>query len=59
MIRRSGLLPSILRSYVEAMGSSLLLAVEFPDHPPVVLEGLGSTEQFPSAGPEERGLSSR
>lgn len=43
--RRSDLLISTLRSYVEAMGGRLNLMVEFPGKAPVSLEGLGDTEE--------------
>jgi DNA-binding XRE family transcriptional regulator len=43
MEKRSDLLLSTLRNYVEAMGGSLSLMVEFPDRKPVVLDGLGDT----------------
>ena len=43
--KRSDLLLSTLRSYVEAMGGKLSLTVEFPDLGTVVLEGLGDTER--------------
>ena len=43
--KRSDLMLSTLRSYVEAMGGHLRLLVEFPDRPPVSLEGLGDTEE--------------
>jgi DNA-binding XRE family transcriptional regulator len=46
--KRSDLLLSTLRSYVDAMGGRLKLLVEFPGRPPVVLESLGDTEE-PSA----------
>lgn len=46
MEKRSDLMISTLRSYVEAMGGSLSLIVEFPDRKPVVLDGLGDTEQL-------------
>ena len=42
--KRSDLMLSTLRSYVEAMGGTLSLEVAFPDRPPVFLEGLGDTE---------------
>lgn len=45
MEKRSDLMLSTLRSYVEAMGGSLSLMVEFPDRTPVVLDGLGDTEE--------------
>lgn len=43
--KRSDLLLSTLRGYVEAMGGHLKLTVEFPGRPPVTLEGLGETEE--------------
>ena len=48
MEKRSDLLLSTLRSYVEAMGGKLSLTVEFPDLGTVVLDGLGDTERPPS-----------
>ena len=47
MEKRSDLMLSTLRSYVEAMGGKLSLMVEFPDRAPVALEGLGDTEEPP------------
>ena len=38
--QRSDLLLSTLRKYVEALGGSLSLIAEFPDHDPVVLGGV-------------------
>lgn len=46
--KRTDLLLSTLRRYVEAMGGTLDLVVEFPDRPPVHLEGLGDTDDAPS-----------
>lgn len=40
--KRSDLLISTLRTYVEAMGGELHLVAEFPDRPPVHLAGLAS-----------------
>ena len=48
MEKRSDLMLSTLRSYVEAMGGKLRLTVEFPGQGTVVLEGLGDTERPPS-----------
>ena len=45
MEKRSDLLLSTLRGYVEALGGKLSLTVEFPDLGVVVLEGLGDTER--------------
>jgi DNA-binding XRE family transcriptional regulator len=42
--KRSDLLISTLRDYVEAMGGNLSLVAEFPDRPPVVLTGIADTE---------------
>lgn len=44
MEKRSDLLISTLRSYVEAMGGRLSLQVEFPGKEPLALDGLGDTE---------------
>jgi len=43
--RQSDLLLSTLSSYVQAMGGSLKLMVEFPGKKPVALDGLGETEE--------------
>lgn len=40
--RRSDLLISTLRDYVESMGGTLSLVAEFPDRKPVVLAGLAN-----------------
>ena len=50
MEKRGDLMLSTLRSYVEAMGGHLRLVVDFPDRPPVSLEGLGDTEEPPRRG---------
>lgn len=42
--KRSDLLLSTLRSYVQAMGGELKLVVEFPDHQPVVLSDFSSLD---------------
>ena len=47
MEKRSDLMLSTLRSYVEGMGGKLSLMVEFPDRARVSLEGLGDTEEPP------------
>ena len=46
--KRSDLLLSTLRSYVEAMGGHLELIAEFPNRPPVVLSGLARIETKPA-----------
>jgi len=49
--KRSDLLLSTLRSYVEAMGGRLNLIVEFPDSSPVSLDGLGASDDPDSGEP--------
>ncbi len=48
--KRSDLLISTLRGFVEAMGGRLSLVAEFPDRPPVKLRALGDV-----AGGEAKG----
>jgi hypothetical protein len=40
MEKRTDVLLSTLRSYIEAMGGRLDLVVQFPDREPVILQGL-------------------
>src|SRR5437016_14035475 len=47
--KRSDLLISTLREYVEAMGGHLSLVVEFPDREPVVLAGIAEVASFSRA----------
>ena len=47
--KRSDLLLSTLRNYVEAMGGNLSLIAEFPDQPPVMLTGFSDIEDDSSA----------
>jgi DNA-binding XRE family transcriptional regulator len=47
--RRSDMLLSTLRHYVESMGGKLELVAQFPDRPPVVIEHLGIEEDAASA----------
>jgi DNA-binding transcriptional regulator YiaG len=42
--KRSDLLISTLRSYIEAMGGSLSLVAEFPDRKAVILAGLATMD---------------
>ena len=46
--KRSDLLISTLRGYIEAMGGHLELVAQFPNRPPVVLSGLASVESQPA-----------
>jgi DNA-binding XRE family transcriptional regulator len=43
--KRSDLMLSTLRGYVRAMGGELHLVAEFPDRPPVHLQGLATMDQ--------------
>jgi DNA-binding XRE family transcriptional regulator len=45
--KRSDLLISTLRSYVEAMGGSLSIIAEFPDRRPVMLSGIATMDAKP------------
>jgi len=45
--KRSDLLLSTLRTYIEAMGGQLSLIAEFPDREPVTLFGLATMETAP------------
>ncbi len=49
--KRSDLLLSTLRGYIEAMGGDLSLLVRFPDRPPVELKTLRSTTKTARARP--------
>ena len=40
--KRSGMLLSTLRHYVESMGGELNLVAQFPNRPPVVLKNVGT-----------------
>ncbi len=43
--KRSDMLLSTLRSYIEAMGGELNLSVSFPDHKTVSLNGIGQSQE--------------
>ena len=49
--KRSDLLLSTLRGYIEAMGGDLSLLVRFPDRPPVELKSLRSPTKTARAHP--------
>jgi len=53
--KRSDLLISTLRGYVEAMGGKLRLVSEFPNRPPVMLSGLTAVEAGVLADTRGRG----
>ena len=52
--KRSDLLLSTLRSYMEAMGGQLSLIAEFPDRKPVTLSGLSTMDTAPHSTPRPR-----
>ena len=52
--KRSDLLISTLRSYIEAMGGNLSLIAEFPDRQPVILSGLSTMDTEPSSSTREQ-----
>jgi transcriptional regulator with XRE-family HTH domain len=52
--KRSDLLLSTLRTYIEAMGGQLSLIAEFPDREPVTLSGLATIETAPRPTPRRR-----
>jgi DNA-binding XRE family transcriptional regulator len=58
MEKRSDLMLSTLRSYIEAMGGKLSLVVEFPGGDPVVLDGLRNAGKS-AAGPDHKGGAAR
>lgn len=51
--RRSDILLSTLRNYIESMGGSLSLVAQFPDRDPVILSGIGDSDA-PSSKPRGR-----
>lgn len=52
--KRSDLLLSTLRSYVNAMGGELKLVAEFPDRPQVVLKGIAELDDENSNDTEKQ-----
>jgi transcriptional regulator with XRE-family HTH domain len=46
--KRSDLLLSTLRNYVEAVGGSLTLVAQFPDQEPIAIAGLGDIAVTPN-----------
>jgi len=55
--KRSDLLISTLRSYVQAMGGRLSLVAEFPDREPVILSGLAEVAPAKPGKNRAEGLS--
>jgi hypothetical protein len=54
--KRSDMLLSTLRHYVESMGGTLKLVAQFPNRPPVVLEhlGIGAPDRRKSAKSKDK-----
>ncbi len=52
--KRSDLLLSTLRSYVEAMGGSLTLVAQFQDQEPIAIGGFGEIAQHQKNGKAKR-----
>jgi transcriptional regulator with XRE-family HTH domain len=60
--RRSDMLLSTLRRYVEAMGGKLELVAEFPDRPRIVIDKLAPTREKPptrTQSKSRRGINAR
>ena len=53
--KRTDLLLSTLRSYIEALGGQLELVVRFPEREPIVLQGLCAEEQTVPSPARRRG----
>ncbi len=43
--RRSDMMLSTLRNHIEAMGGELNITVQFPDHDPIAISGIGEDGQ--------------
>ena len=54
MERRSDLLISTLRGYIEGMGGTLKLVVEFPDRAPMQIAGIGEPGDVMGANTDTR-----
>lgn len=54
--KRTDQLHSTLRSYLDAMGGSLQLVVEFPDRPPVVITGFAELNEENHEKEDKRNL---
>jgi hypothetical protein len=52
--KRSDLLLSTLRNYVEAVGGSLTLVAQFPDQEPIAIGGFGDVEAANGNGKSKR-----
>jgi transcriptional regulator with XRE-family HTH domain len=52
--KRTDVLLSTLRGYVEALGGKLSLVAEFPDRSPVILSGIAEDESAPKSNGRKR-----
>jgi transcriptional regulator with XRE-family HTH domain len=52
--KRTDVLLSTLRGYVEALGGKLSLVAEFPDRSPVILSGIAEDESAPKPNGRKR-----
>lgn len=57
--KRSDMLLSTLRHYVQSMGGKLNLVAEFPNRPPVVIDHLGMEKPAPLKTPSSRSVGRR
>ena len=54
--KRSDMLISTMRHYVESMGGKLELVARFPDRPPVVIDHIGGDVALNKRGKPSRGV---
>ena len=54
--KRSDMLISTMRHYVESMGGKLELVAKFPNRPPIVIDHLGGEEALNKRGKPSRGV---
>ena len=52
--KRSDIMISTVREYIEGLGGTLSLQVQFPGQDPLYLDGLGDTEELPAKKSKSR-----
>lgn len=52
--KRSDMMLSTMRSYIEAMGGSLELVARFPERAPVIITSIGDLSQKPTPAPKRK-----
>jgi DNA-binding XRE family transcriptional regulator len=57
--KRSDMLLSTLRHYVQSMGGKLNLVAEFPNRPPVIIDHLGMEKPAPLKAPSNQSVGRR